>query len=100
MGVVGSDGDVVHRRLSRSGAVIRVDRLSGGYRRIRARGKRGGRAGLLLVLVAVALLAAGTVAAAGLVGQPSDPPTGTFPASSGEIGYAISVTPNLDGGGV
>src|SRR5665213_3124544 len=54
--------------------------------------------GVLLVVVTVGVL--GDVAVAALAGRPSDPPTGVFPPSSGELGYAVAVTPNLDGGGI
>ena len=65
------------------------------------------RRGRLFVVVAGTLLIGGGVAAAlgVLNGQPSGPPSGNFSSPSADAGaaatgYTVSVTPNLQGGGV
>jgi hypothetical protein len=61
---------------------------------------------MLVVVGGVLVIAAGTAAALGILnGTPSNPPAGAFSTPKSDergaaSGYAVSVTPNLQGGGV
>jgi hypothetical protein len=67
---------------------------------------RSGRGRLFVIVGSALLIAGGTAAALGVLnGQPSGPPSGKLSspaadAGAAATGYTVSVTPNLQGGGV